>query len=249
MQKINDKNQISTKDSDISQNDNTTRIVYISQKTQRLASALYAITRVFPSEEPLRQTLRKQALSLVSSAHMVSDGTPDSESAVELPSLLNRLCSQLAVARDGGLISGMNFQVLREEINAFTDEIQEIGAFPGPHLDTSYFNNDGLNLEVGHKYTGKASPTHSSSLGERRSENSDKSSDGAKKKAQLSAKDKRRQKILALFNDQSEITVNDVTDIVNGYSTKTIQRDLKALVKDGQLEKHGKRRWTSYTKA
>jgi len=251
MQKINDKTHNTANDSDITQNDNTTRVAYISQKTQRLASALYAITRVFPSDEPMRTTLRQQALSLVSCAHMVSEGTSNDDSSAELPGLLKRLCTQLAVARDGGLLSGMNFAVLREEITAFTNEVQELGAFPGPHLDKAYFNNRLPTLEESdHAFERKASPTGSSSLSvDTGVGGTGKSKQKAVSKTQLSAKDKRRKKILDLFTKQNEITVNDVTDIVNGYSTKTIQRDLKALVKDGQLEKHGKRRWTSYTKA
>ncbi|MEX2515250.1 MAG: DeoR family transcriptional regulator [Candidatus Paceibacterota bacterium] len=248
MQSINDKTQSNAQDSGISQNDNTTRVAYVSGKTQRLASALYAITRVFPSEEPLRGTLRRQALSLVSSAHMLADGTPD-ETLLELSGLLKRLLSQLAVARDGGLISYMNFRVLREEIDTFITEVNDLGAFPGPHLDSGYFNNDLPTLQSGHETTRKASPRDSSSLGRDAAAGSGANTAGnSAKKAQLSTKDKRRQKILDLFNKTDEITVNDVTDVVNGYSTKTIQRDLKALVKIGQLEKHGKRRWTSYTK-
>lgn len=255
MQTTNDKTQNSATNSANSENDNTTRVAYISQKIQRLASALYAITRVFPADEPLRTRLREQALSLVSCAHMVSDGTPSDEHAAELPALLKRLSSQLMVARDGGLISGMNFSVLREEIGRFTGEVQELGAHPGPSLDASYFRDDMPALsspdnKPEHGYGGKASPVHSSYIG--RDGVGSSSTGGQQKQSssrQLSAKDKRRKKIMDLFKDQPEITVNDVTDVVNGYSTKTIQRDLKALVKAGELEKHGKRRWTSYTKA
>lgn len=249
MQTTNDKTQNSAENSANSKNDNTTRVVYIAQKTQRLASALYAITRVFPVDEPLRQTLRRQALSLVSSAHMVSDGTPADECIAELPDLLKRLSSQLMVARDGGLISSMNFSVLHEEISRFIDEVKELGAYPGPSLDTSYFNSGTPALEAGHEFTRKASPTESSSVSRELAQSAPANSSNSGAKKSVSAKDKRRQQILDLFQTRSEITVNDVTDVVSGYSTKTIQRDLKALVKAGKLEKHGKRRWTSYTKA
>lgn len=255
MQTTNDKTQNSANTSTNSENNNTTRVAYISQKTQRLAGALYAITRVFPPTEPLRHRLRDQALALISSAHMVSDGTPSEEHVAELPDLLKRLSSQLMVARDGGLISGMNYSVLREEIARFINEIKELGAYPGPSLDTAYFHNETPTLntpdgQADHEFGRKASPTESSSVSRDGMVGSGQNrADSPDKKRQLSTKDKRRQKILDLFKTQPEITVNDVTEVVNGYSTKTIQRDLKALVKSGELEKHGKRRWTSYTKA
>lgn len=253
MENKNDKSKDEAKAGADEQNDNMTRIAYISQKTQRLAGALYAITKVFPHQEPLKTTLRNQALSLVSSAHMMSEGTPSTDSVIELPSLLNRLRSQLAVARDGGLISAMNFSVLDEEIEQFITEIDEVGAFPGPHLSSALFSGEENPALTAGRPGRNISAGSSSSVSERGGEEGSPSSisSGRKSKGKqaLSAKDKRRQKILDLFDDKSEITVNDVTEVVNGYSTKTIQRDLKALVKNGQLEKHGKRRWTSYTRA
>ncbi|MEX2369083.1 MAG: DeoR family transcriptional regulator [Candidatus Paceibacterota bacterium] len=230
------------------QNDNSSRIAYISQKTQRLAGALYALTRPFPADEPLRRQLRDQALNLLSSAHTLTEGTALKEADTGLPALLSQLQRQLAVAKDGSLISSMNFSVFCEEIQGFLGEIDELGAFPGPFINSDYFADSRDALSSGE---GRNTPTLSSSsfsrsgAGRATSTNRpDKPSNG-----KLSAKDKRRQKILALFNQHEEITVGDVTEIINGYSTKTIQRDLKALVKTGELEKHGKRRWSSYTKA
>jgi hypothetical protein len=251
MENTNDKNSNKASNKAQNKNDNASKVVYISQKTQRLAGALYALTRPFPADEPLRRSLRDQALALISSAHTLAEGAPLRDTNAELPALLNQLVSQLAVARDGGLVSGMNFSVFHEEITNFVGEIGDIGAFPGPFLTTGYF--DSLDKALSHGIERNTPAVSSSSLGGTRqavsadgahSKNTNSSSGG-----KLSAKDKRRQKILNLFSDQQEITVNDVTDIVNGYSTKTIQRDLKALVKNGELEKHGKRRWSSYTKA
>lgn len=250
MQKTHDKTQNSAKDSVNSQNDNTTRFSYVSQKTQRLASALYAITRSFPADEPLRTTLRNQALSLITTAHELPASDTNGSGGTRLPILLGQLRSQLAVAADGGLISAGNRGVLDEEISRFIDEIKDISAISGPHLDNGYFTDNTTQpaLSSGHTEEGNTSPTGSSSLGERSGGST--ATSNAKKltpSPQVSAKNKRRQKILDLFDDQDKITVNDVTDIISGYSTKTVQRDLKALVKEGVLEKHGKRRWTHYT--
>jgi len=240
MPNSNDKSANKAKNKAHMQNDNSSRIAYISQKTQRLAGALYALTRPFPATEPLRRQLRDQALDLLNSAHTLTEGTAIKEADTGLPALLSQLQRQLSVAKDGGLISAMNFSVFCEEIQGFLGEIDELGAFPGPFINSDYFADTAEALSSGE---GRNTPTLSSSSFSRlgaaakSTDRADKPSNG-----KLSAKDKRREKILALFSEQEEITVGDVTEIVNGYSTKTIQRDLKALVKTGELEKHGKRR-------
>jgi len=250
MQNTNDTTQNSAKSSADNQNDKNPRLSYVSQKTERLAGALYAITRSFPDGEPLRAELRAEALELVSCAHGLQSEAGKGNASLHLQLLLSQLCSQLLVARDGGLISAMNVSVLRDEIQRFSGELEDIGITSGLRLTGDYFESS-LPAAAKRESKRNISPAYSSSVGERaRAAATSQPTDSSNAVSRsLSPKDKRRQSILDLFDERDEITVNDVTDVVNGYSTKTIQRDLKALVKSGQLEKHGKRRWSSYTKA
>jgi len=224
----------------IFQKDMSAQATYLSQKCQRLASALYAVTRFLPTDEPLRDRLRSHALSLVESIH--SPGTNGSGQAPI--DVLVRISNQLSVAKDGGLVSPMNYQILSEEINTLIDQLNSASAGPGPEINNDYLTVD-KQLPDGSRNEIDAGSSNNMPAKETGSSDSDKTSGSTPGQ---SAKAKRRQKILDLFEETNEITVNDATEVINGYSTKTIQRDLKALVEAGKLEKHGKRRWTSYTR-
>ena len=60
-------------------------------------------------------------------------------------------------------------------------------------------------------------------------------------------KEDRRKIILALLKQKSELTVRDIAKSIPGYSEKTIQRELLALVMEGTLVKRGERRWSTYS--
>lgn len=224
--------------------DINTQTAYIAQKTERLAGALYAVTRLFPESEPLRSRIRRQALTLVSAAHTTASSEQNPHTSI--PLLLRRLRSQLKVARDGGLLSVMNFSVLNDEMADFISEAEEIGVIPETSLSSGYFDSE-ISLPTVASASRNTKTSDSSKINS--SDAKAVNSDNTKDKGKLSAKERRRKQIIELFDEQEEITINDVTEVINGYSTKTIQRDLKALVKSGQLEKHGKRRWSYYTRA
>lgn len=222
------------------ENDTIPQAAYVSQKCSRLASALYAVTRFLTDEEPLKAKVRNLALSLVESAR-----NPGASSATNggIYNILTQLRDQLTIARDGGLISSMNHHILTEEIDNLLSRLQEEDLSFGPHVNADY-------LDVKDRVTASTTTRNETHAGSSNSvDTEDNQQESSKESAKpKSAKQRRREKILGLFDEADEITVNDVTEVINGYSTKTIQRDLKALVESGKLEKHGKRRWTSYTK-
>ena len=59
----------------------------------------------------------------------------------------------------------------------------------------------------------------------------------------------RRQVILDLLHRKPDLSVRDLVDKIEGYSEKTIQRELLAMVSDGVLRKQGERRWSRYSLA
>jgi len=225
----------------IFQKDMSAQSTYLSQKCQRLASALYAVTRFLPADEPLRDRLRSHALSLVETTHGPTAGGVETAPV----DVLVRINNQLSVAKDGVLLSPMNYQILSEEINTLIDQLDSASTGPGPEINNDYLAVDKQLPDGGRN---KIDAGSSNNMPVEKTAGNDSNKESGSVPGQ-SAKDKRRQKILDLFADTDEITVNDATEVINGYSTKTIQRDLKALVDAGKLEKHGKRRWTSYTRA
>jgi DNA-binding transcriptional ArsR family regulator len=63
------------------------------------------------------------------------------------------------------------------------------------------------------------------------------------------ARDDRRKIILALIKQKPSLTVKDIAKSISGYSEKTIQRELLAMVAEGILAKKGERRWSAYSLA
>ncbi len=62
-------------------------------------------------------------------------------------------------------------------------------------------------------------------------------------------KNDRQQVILDTIKEKGELSIKDLTDVIQGCSEKTIQRELISLVSTGILSKTGERRWSKYSLA
>lgn len=63
---------------------------------------------------------------------------------------------------------------------------------------------------------------------------------------QRQLKQNRQVRIVGLLSRLGTVSMTDIVDEFPGVSDKTIQRDLKALVKEGKVVKEGERRWSTY---
>ena len=52
--------------------------------------------------------------------------------------------------------------------------------------------------------------------------------------------------IISFLKGKDWTSIKDITDAIEGCSTKTIQRELADLVHQGVLKKKGDRRWSRY---
>ena len=66
-------------------------------------------------------------------------------------------------------------------------------------------------------------------------------------KRQNSSNTDRKTLILSLIKEKKEIGIADAVHIMKGVSTKTVQRELTAMVGEGILKKEGDRRWSRYS--
>lgn len=228
---------------------------YVAKKLEKLGGALYVITNFFPHDEPLRKTLREKSIEVLSVVYAYRDVV---EVQTGLPprvlALLEELTSLLSMARVSGLISEMNHDILIQECERLRDQLRTQKHVFGPRIEATQLRvgSDEVADQTVRSQDGSKSP--------KQSENTDKdtasidlsrdlSLDGPVRieKRQDDTQKKRRAIILKMLEEKGEITVRDVTDVIKNYSAKTIQRELKSMVRDGLLEKHGKRRWTRYT--
>jgi DNA-binding transcriptional ArsR family regulator len=60
-------------------------------------------------------------------------------------------------------------------------------------------------------------------------------------------KNKRREIILQMLRDKSDLTIKDIASEITDCSEKTIQRELVALLESGSIKRTGERRWSRYS--
>lgn len=100
--------------------------IAMTRKSERLATALYLVTNFLPDNEPLKARLRTLALDLVRTAMLVKYGTTSDE--VGAPESLRGIIAEtlglLELAFINGLVSEMNFSILKREYVVFRDAVE-----------------------------------------------------------------------------------------------------------------------------
>lgn len=57
----------------------------------------------------------------------------------------------------------------------------------------------------------------------------------------------RRTRIATILEAKGESTIKDISEIITDVSEKTIQRELNAMIEEGQVQRQGERRWSKYS--
>ena len=100
--------------------------ISLGKKCERLATALYLVTSFLPDSEPLKGRLRTLSLDLVRDASRVRYGTISSETNVleELRANIGETLGLLELALIAGLVSEMNFSILKREYASLRGTIE-----------------------------------------------------------------------------------------------------------------------------
>ena len=91
--------------------------VFIYKKTEKLATAIYMVTNLFSDNEPMKWTLRKEASEFVSFILGYKEVLPleQEDFTYKAKTKILELVSLLQVSSQGGLMSEMNFSILKQE--------------------------------------------------------------------------------------------------------------------------------------
>ncbi|MDD5068512.1 MAG: hypothetical protein PHS53_02305 [Candidatus Pacebacteria bacterium] len=243
---------------------------FLSQKSQRLSTALYMLTNLFEQNDPLRFKLREMAVKLVSDTMcLIHLSIKERDQKIKTTYFLaTEILSLCEIGYASGMMSEMNHLILKKEFGLFTETLQskrvrkdEENTFTIP---SNFFS------------VNEISDNHSGTLLKGGSFEKDiikNLSTGDKRpllgykghyKRHIDVKDNnvlykdiqrtapavdRREMILKAFRDRKEgsLTIKDIGEVIKDCSEKTIQRQLIDMVKNGVLEKHGERRWSSYS--
>ena len=197
----------------------------INQKAEKVASAIYLITGFFSDAEPLKWRLRTLSADLVSNSVKDKNGV-----AKEISSLFS-------VAKNAGLISDANHDIMMREIAKLEFGIEK--PLNNLLLSNTFEPEKTLPEPVAESFVKDTSV-----------EERPEAKPAFREFGVVSVKKNGRQSIIInLLKRKKEIMIKDVTPLIKGCSEKTIQRELMAMVNAGVLKKHGEKRWSRYSLA
>lgn len=264
-----------------------TYLLFIYKKSERIVSAFYLISNLLSDNEPLKWQFRNTGLGVISQVLSSRLTQKDTDEVLHVLAMdFIKLLSLLDVAFVAGVISEMNFKLLKQELENLLEVLNTRGLSSKilpertASIDINYFsipkeqlvsnNQDTVTKSFSAVYPQKPVEGHNfetDRLNENRQRN--KGSKGQKKIQRNSIKDKinsvprqdvyqadsgiggseRERLIIDLLKTKSNLNVRDFTEVIKGYSDKTIQRELLRLVSLGVLKKVGERRWSRYSLA
>src|SRR3989344_4979222 len=201
-------------------------------KSEKIASVIYLITSFFDTSEPLKWRLRDLASELVSVTVNIKDSLlKDKINPLDIREVALKLMTLLYVAKDAGLISLTNHEIIQEEINKYLIKPEE------QHDISGSFNSynqplvklDGPSNIMGIKDKTMLKETSIKEFG-----------------TVSVRKNSRQSVIITLLKRKKEVMIKDITMLISGCSDKTIQRELSSMVSSGLIKKIGDKRWSRY---
>ena len=131
----------------------TTTLGFIHKKTEKLVTAVYMLSNFFPHQEPLRWEVRTFSLNLLGNVSFVFYGKNSETEHILKESInaIDEIISRFEIAHISGLVSTMNFSVLKNELVSLKDNIESIRKGGGGQnilITSDFFVNDKL-LEEG----------------------------------------------------------------------------------------------------
>lgn len=235
--------------------------IYIHQKSQKLVTAIYLVTDFLKDSEPLKWKIREQGLGLLSkNLSLVNAFASDKKIILDsVSSLCLEIVSMIEIAYVAGVVSPMNFSILKKE---FMDLVSLIEAKENPtNLGSNFVLSESfLKVEETHfdepkqvpvmEYKGQATKGHYNVLNNNVSYTPRVNSPKPQARPVFQDKEKKSDRqtvIIDVIKKKKEVTIKDVLSFITDCSEKTIQRELLLMVSNGVLKKVGERRWSRYS--
>lgn len=244
-----------------------------SKKPEKLASAVYVLSGFFDKEEPLRWKMRSLASDLVSCAARFEDhfNTDKGRVSMELKRVVSELGKHLLVAKNAGLVSPQNHEIISQEIVKYQDTLtlpdgvsdsdgMPVLALSGAESEEEVVVEDEPVEEVipikdktPNAHVERTSESRPTGLLDSIRTVEPRPVARPRELKEFGAvsvkKNNRKGIIIGLLKRKKEIMIKDVSPLISGCSEKTIQRELLSMVKEGILKKDGEKRWSRYSLA
>ena len=216
---------------------------YVSDQTQKITEALYRVTDLFKDTEPLKWTIRKEAVDILGSILQIQS-FPPSELGKEVDILCDRIRRTIRIlelAASNSFMSEINFNVLKREYVIVMDYLasRKPDLLPPP-INLSDSSRHPLSISPLTRAPGKRHTIMAENAREHMAK------DGVPR-AKSAGVEERRERILSFIRGRDWTSVGDLMSIFQGRASgKTIQRDLIGMANEGLLLKEGDKRWRRY---
>lgn len=230
---------------------------FLYKKTERVSTAIYLITNLMNTEEPIKWQMRKICLDLLDSVMTLSNTTLSARDSQirEISKTLFHLISLYDISYHAGFISLMNYQIVKEELNKLTeflngynqnDADSRNNMFAGDFFQKDIEKDIEKNRQNKDSFKDRAYKGHTPEMSDKMSYKSIKDNTTNQTVNKSHDRNERRDKIINIIKQKKVVSVKDVSNLIKDTSEKTIQRELISMVDDGILEKEGERRWSRY---
>ena len=225
----------------------------INKKIFELTYALYRVTALFPYQETLRDTLRREA-SIVLRDAVQGDVLPE-RSIDYLFSLIGKiraLRSLLWLARANHFVASINIDVIDREYQTvelfFASKVDILDDARTKKISSpaqEIIKNDEESEEKIKKVNKK------DTIDKLRPDDSNKTSI---KNPSVNAgglnierNKERKQMIMDILDQKDKSSIKDIAMSFSNVSMKTIQRDLNELIQENSVQRMGNKRWAVYS--
>lgn len=250
----------------------TPQDLYLYRKIEKICGAIHLLTTFFDAKEPIRVSLREKSLNVLSLSLALAKTSDLSNVLNSLSFGLIEIKSLLNTSFLSGLISEMNHQILRGEVDQLFAVIEskkqsfirlpisflhvpEVQAenrnqidIPQPQIAPTFpISNIMPNMMNPIYSQGNINQGLNSVQPLTKREVYKGQSKGHKNMSNTADHSERTEKILSLLKDGRALTIKDFSDVIKGCSEKTLQRELLKLVSERKIIKRGERRWSRYS--
>lgn len=242
-------------------------IYNLQKKIERIVCAIYLVTDLFPNNDEIKKSLRSKSLDVLEKAYSINISREESL-INEFRAILNNLRniqSLYTISYNSNYISEMNYNVVNTQLNQIISDVNRMqfnvtNQF-GFSIDESYFNvlpnNLSRNEENNPEQITDFQKDNIYRTNLKDIKRTSKGQDNVLYKNEMSFtnpeskynkanKSERREKILKIIKDKNNVSIKDITTEFDSVSSKTIQRELNSMIKDGVIKKKGDRRWSIY---
>ncbi len=238
--------------------DSRAHFAFVHKKTEKLVAAVYVVSNFIKDNEPLKWSIREKSLELLELAVLLNFVSLEERRGIlrNHQSVASEIISLSGVARQSGLFSEMNHDILKKEFENLLKTIdesekkQEVSVFAPDFFETKSLLERPSSADVP-----RSQNTSNLSFTDKQKNQKDKGNVNQTKKTADTkqviqndgVKDKdRRVLIIDMLKKKGGLGIKDFTDVIHGVSAKTIQRELLSLVAEGSVRKEGDRRWSRY---